>query len=255
MIDGHPPTVEDLLRPALRNYGHFTAMQVRDGATRGLDLHLRRLDTATAELFGQGLDGDLVRHRVRHALAGGARDASVRVYVFPRDEARGGGVSILVSVAPPHEPPAAPQSLLPVAYQRPAAHLKHVGGFGQSWAGRAAERAGFDEALLVAQDGTVAEGAITNIGFWDGEAVVWPEAPMLTGITMMLLDRGLAALGVPVRRRPLRLADLGSFRGAFLTNSWGIMPVGRIGEVTFPGMADPMARVREAYESNPWEPI
>jgi hypothetical protein len=78
-------------------YSHFTAMQVRD--TRGLDLHLARLDAATRELFGQPLDTDRVCGYVRHAL-GHTRDASVRVYVF-----ESGGISILVTVREPAEPP------------------------------------------------------------------------------------------------------------------------------------------------------
>lgn len=69
-IDGRPATAETIVHPALVNYGHFTMMRVRDGRTRGLDKHLARLDAATRELFGTGLDGTLVRDRVRHALAG-----------------------------------------------------------------------------------------------------------------------------------------------------------------------------------------
>ena len=53
---------------ALGSYGHFTAMQVRAGATRGLPLHLARLDAANRELFGVPLAGQA--------------DASVRVYVY-----------------------------------------------------------------------------------------------------------------------------------------------------------------------------
>ena len=70
-INGEPATAEQLAYPAIVNYGHFTAMQVRRGAVRGLGLHLARLDSATRELFGVGLDGELVRAYVRHALAGG----------------------------------------------------------------------------------------------------------------------------------------------------------------------------------------
>ena len=39
-VDGAVPTVEVLAGLVRRGYGHFTAMQVRDGGTRGLDLHL-----------------------------------------------------------------------------------------------------------------------------------------------------------------------------------------------------------------------
>jgi hypothetical protein len=58
-IDGHSPHVDELLTPALLNYGHITVMQVRDQAVRGLDLHLERLDAANRELYGVALDGEL----------------------------------------------------------------------------------------------------------------------------------------------------------------------------------------------------
>lgn len=50
-FDGRPATEEDLGRALFFNYGHFTAMQVRGGRVRGLDLHLARLDAANRELF------------------------------------------------------------------------------------------------------------------------------------------------------------------------------------------------------------
>ena len=56
-INGHGATADQLGFPALVNYGHFTAMQVRNRRVRGLDLHLARLDSATRELFGASLDG------------------------------------------------------------------------------------------------------------------------------------------------------------------------------------------------------
>ena len=70
-IDGAPASAEAWRDLALEHYGHFTAMQVRAGRTRGLDLHLRRLDAASRELFGQPLPASLVRDRIRHALRDG----------------------------------------------------------------------------------------------------------------------------------------------------------------------------------------
>ena len=67
--NGASPTADQLRALALNGYGHFTAMQVRGGRVRGLDLHLARLDQATDELFGISLDGALVRDYVRHAWA------------------------------------------------------------------------------------------------------------------------------------------------------------------------------------------
>ncbi|KAA9377009.1 class IV aminotransferase [Microbispora cellulosiformans] len=252
-IDGRPPTAEALWHPALVNYGHFTALQVRNGRTRGLGLHLARLDAANRELFGAGLDGDLVRERVRHALADDARDASVRVVAY-RPEDRG-AASLLVAVLPPAPPPSGWQSLKPVPYERPVAHVKHVGGFGQLYHRKVAEREGFDDVLLTGPDGTVAEGGVTNIGFFDGSSVLWPDAPSLGGVTMALLEDRLPAAGIGSRHGPVRLADLPAYRSVFVANSRGLAPVGRIGDVILPVDDDFARTLSEVYEAVPWDPI
>jgi len=161
-IDGGEATAEQLGVPALVNYGHFTAMQVRKGAVRGLELHMRRLRTATRELFGVDLDADRVRDHLRHALGHGVGDASARITVFQPEP--GSGVSVLVALRPAVGMPAMPQAPQAVPYQRPLPHIKHVGTFGQIHYGRLAERHGFDDALLTGADGIVAEAAISNIG-------------------------------------------------------------------------------------------
>jgi branched-subunit amino acid aminotransferase/4-amino-4-deoxychorismate lyase len=251
-INGHPATADELSHLVLVNYGHFTAMQVRGGRTRGVDLHLSRLDTANNVLFGTGLDAQLVRERVRHAL-GGTQDAAVRVYVsWPEGD---DNPSIMVVVRPPVAPPSAPQSLQTAIYQRPVPHVKHLGGFGQVYHRRRAARAGFDEALLVDADGVVSEGAITNLGCYDGSSVIWPDAPALDGITMLLLEQALPARGVPSRRGPVRIADLESYAAVFVTNSRGVAAVSRVNEMRLPVAQEFVKTVIEAYESVPWDPI
>ncbi|NEE50501.1 class IV aminotransferase, partial [Streptomyces sp. SID8455] len=119
------------------------------------------------------------------------------------------------------------------------------------------------EALLTAPGGVVTEGAVTNVGFWDGTSVVWPDAPALIGITMALLERGLAAAGEPSVRRAVTLDGLGAYRGAFICNSQGIAPVRRIDAVEFPSgdgkmegeMAGVMGRLEAAYGSARAEPL
>ena len=252
-INGGPATSDQLAFPAVVNYGHFTAMQVRNGAVRGLGLHLTRLDLATRELFGTSLDGELVRAHIRHALGAGSPDASVRVSVFQPDP--GGPPSIMVVVRPAEDPPAGPQRLTAVEYQRPVAHIKHTGTFGQTFHGRAARRAGFDDALLTGAGGVIAEGAITNVGFFDGSDVIWPDAPSLVGITMQLITTALAGRAVPSRHDTVRVADLPSFRSAFVTNSLGVAPLGQVDDQVLP--ADPVfiRGVADAYESVLWDRI
>jgi branched-subunit amino acid aminotransferase/4-amino-4-deoxychorismate lyase len=250
-IEGRNATVEQLSAAAPAGYGHFTAMQVRNGRVRGLDLHLARLDAANREMFGAGLDTAAVAGHVRHALSGQASDASVRVYVYEAPD----GPAVMVTVRPPATMAPDVWRLQTVPYQRSLAHIKHIGDFGQGYYGRMAKSKGFDEALLTAPDGIICEGSITNIGFSDGTGVLWPDAPALAGITMQLLERGLAERGVRSRRAPVRVSDLGSFAGAFVTNSHGIAAVGQVDELTLPVDGALMSDLRQAYESAGWDPI
>ncbi|MEI7031346.1 aminotransferase class IV family protein [Streptomyces pratensis] len=256
-FDGRPATAEDLRVPAFQGFGHFTAMQVRGAKVRGLGLHLARLDAANRELFEEPLDGDRVRELIRHALDGaGRRDASVRVSgLLPGGATR---TTVMVTVGEPAAPAPGARSLMPVPYTRTAPHIKRPGEFGQTYYGLLAGRAGFDEALLTAPGGVVAEGAVANIGFWDGTSVVWPDAPALHGTTMALLEDGLARAGQPSVRRPVTLDGpdgVGRYRAAFVCNSQDIAPVRRIDGTPFPVDERLMARLEAAYESAPRDTV
>jgi branched-subunit amino acid aminotransferase/4-amino-4-deoxychorismate lyase len=249
-IDGRGVTVEQLSAAAPAGYGHFTAMQVRNGRVRGLGLHLARLDAANREMFGAGLDAATVAGHIRHALSDQTRDASVRVYVYEAPD----GPAVMVTVRPPATMAPGVWRLQTVPYQRSLAHLKHIGDFGQGYFQRLVRSNGFDEALLTGPDGIICEGSITNIGFSDGTGVLWPDAPALAGVTMQLLQRALAERGVPSRRAPVRVSDLGSF-AAFVTNSHGIAPVGQVDDLTLPVDDVLMPAVTQAYESAAWDQI
>ena len=186
-VDGRDATAEQLRFPAF-SYGHFTAMQVRGRKVRGLGPHLTRLDAANRELFGAGLDGDVVSDHIRHAL-GDMADASIRVYVSGngRDD-----VSIMVTVRGPIDVTTEPIGIMSVPYQRSEPHIKHLGDHGQVYHRRRAELAGFDDALLTGPDGVISECGIANIAFFDGTSAVWPDAPALQGITMQLVEPRLA---------------------------------------------------------------
>ncbi|MFG3404718.1 aminotransferase class IV family protein [Streptomyces sp. NPDC048142] len=256
-FDGRPATEEDLRIPALYGFGHFTALQVRDGRVRGLGPHLARLDAANRELFALPVDGDRVRELVRHALDGaGRRDASVRVNGYlPPGATR---TTLMVTVREPAAMPSWARSLMSVPYARTAPHIKRPGEFGQTYYGMLAVRAGFDEALLTAPGAVVTEGATTNIGFWDGASVVWPGAPALAGITMALLEQGLARAGRPSVRRPVTLEGpdgVGRYRSAFVCNSQGIAPVRRIDGIEFAVDEELMRDLGAAYDSAPEDAV
>ena len=250
-VDGREATAEQLRFPAF-TYGHFTAMQIRGRKVRGLALHLARLEAGNRELFGVGLDGDAVRAHIRHALGEDMADASVRVYV---GQPQPDGVSVMVTVRGPIEVAAEPTGLMSVGYLRSEPHIKHLADHGQVYHRRRAELAGFDDALLTGPDGAIAECGIANIAFFDGTTVVWPDAPALQGITMQLVEPRLVDGGMPTRRAQIHMADLGSYRAAFVTNSRGIVPVARIDDHSLDVDANLMRTVAEVYGSVPWDTI
>ena len=208
-INGRPAGLEQIWELDLSSGGHFTAMQIRDRKTLGLDFHLARLDAATRELFGGRLDGERVRAGIRHALGPDVADATVRVNVFR--PAAGRDVSVAVSVRPPGAPPAPGQCLQTVTYRgRPPPQA--VRRLRQAYYGSLARENGFDQALFTGPDGAIYEGSITDIGSIDGETIVWPDGPALNGI-MMQLPTGLDRARLPWRRGAVHLPDLPSSPG------------------------------------------
>ena len=191
--DGEPNA---LLALAWSNYGHFTTVRVRDGAVQGLDLHFDRLRQGNSELFGAALDEVAVRGWMRQASAASGGDCSLRVTVFSRHfdhrrPQRELPVDVLVTASAPVVPVLQPLRVRSGAWQRPLPHLKHVGMFALHHHRRQAVLAGWDDVLLVGgedADAPICEGSVWNIGFWDGQGVVWPQAPALRGTGERLLQ-------------------------------------------------------------------
>jgi branched-subunit amino acid aminotransferase/4-amino-4-deoxychorismate lyase len=259
-LNGEPAGLDDLRLLAVQNYGHFTSMQVRDGAVQGLDLHLQRLQQATQELFGHALDLAATRTWMRQAVAGAA-GLSLRVTVFSRRFDRDrplvpAAPDVLVTTAPARASASPPLRVASVRYLREAPHLKHVGTFGLFHQRRLAQARGCDDALFVAPDGAVAEGSIWNIGFFDGGRVVWPDAPMLRGVSMQLLQAGLREAGLASVVRRVDLREIADFRAAFFTNSGcAVQPIASIDAVGFEVAPEWMDALGAAARSAPWQRI
>jgi branched-subunit amino acid aminotransferase/4-amino-4-deoxychorismate lyase len=260
-VNGAPATVDDLRHLVQTNYGHFSAMRVQDGGVRGLDLHLDRIEVATSELFGAPIGRERVRDCIRHAIAGSAVPLSLRVNVFARtlDRERPAvavAPDILVSVAPASSPSTSPLRVKAFRFTRTLAHVKHVGTFPLFHYRRLAQQAGFDDALFVDDGGCIEEGSIWNIGFFDGEGVVWPDAPQLAGVSMRLLQAGLAKNAVPSSSQRIALADVGRYRSAFFTNSsTAVRLISHIGDVAFEVEPALAARLLGFHDGNPSQTV
>ncbi|MCO1581750.1 aminotransferase class IV [Crossiella sp. SN42] len=260
-IDGQPATVEQLLTTTTVNYGHFTGMTAVDGRVRGLDLHLARLGHATSALFGTTLDLDRVRALLRQALAGLPGPVSARINVFPAAlswDGLGAPIEprVLVLIRPAPEPATTPLRTRTARYTRDAPEFKHVGTFGLFQQQRLARLDGYQDVVFLDERGRLSEGSIWNLGLFDGEHVVWPEAAVLPGIAYQLLRRGLAELGVPELDRPVEPAQLTGFRAAFFTNApTGARALSSIDEVEFAVDPELMDLLRRAYELAPWDEV
>ncbi len=209
-------------------------MQVEDGAVRGLDLHLQRLEQEALALFGVAVPEARLRERMQSALSGQARRSSLRVQLFlpaitHRTPDAMGQPNVLTVVSPPASPLCDALRLQTQDYAREVPELKHNATFGLTRARRLAKEAGFDDALFVGPDGLVSEGSTWNIGFVESGRIIWPRAPMLLGTGMQLLRKGLDLVGLDSETRVIDRTALAGFRQAFICNSaTPACPVGNI---------------------------
>lgn len=251
-----PSEIADLQRLATGNYGHFTSMQVRGFGVRGLALHLARLSDANEEFFDfrMGVDDEQrLLGLIRQALRG-EPDASVRVGFVPPVE-RDAAPDVLVSVSDPADDAAGPPLRVRTdGYRRPWPAHKHAATMGLTYAVRRARHAGYDDALFVGPDNLVSEGTTWNVAFSDGDRIIWPQAPMLKGVTMVLLQLALTMNGTPWTLRPVDAVELPLLSAAAAVNSiCPAQPIGSIDGVPFPADDKLVSLLREAWESVPFD--
>ncbi|AHG18445.1 branched-chain amino acid aminotransferase [Chania multitudinisentens RB-25] len=253
--NGQTVTLNELTPLAFAGFAHFTAMQVRGGKIRGLDLHLKRLRMASEVMFGVALLDERLCFYLRTALASSPLDVSLTVTLYlPAGEftvaAAGAEPDVLIRTGPASQGPAGPLALAVVEYERVLPEIKHVGEVGKTHFLRQAVAQGDDDAVFIDRFGRLSEATIWNLAFWDGASVVWPEAKMLGGTTMNIVRRQLARLDIPQRVQEITLADLPSMAGCVVMNSWtpGIA-VKRIGSVMIPEAPEFLALLHRAYQA------
>jgi len=257
--------------------GHFTSLQMRGGRVQGRDLHLLRLRHASEDLWRIGTDMGRLRREIRNALLqrDDRADCTLRICVRPAGRgvssddraaaaspfrydtsAQGDSARLLrvdVGIEPPRTVPASPLRVRSHHGLRACPLVKHLALQPQFAMRAQAQAAGYDDALLVAPDGSIAEGSFWSIAFWDGETVTWPRAPALPGVTRRLLERALDHARIRSQHVPVRLGDLAGQRAAFAVNSSGIRAVAAIDAHVFPGDAGFGGALRDLLAAVPRE--
>ncbi|MGH3982845.1 MAG: aminotransferase class IV family protein [Pseudonocardiaceae bacterium] len=257
-LNGVPAGLDQVEALALINYGHFTSMRVDNQRVRGLSLHLERLMRDCRQVFDADLDADRIRHLIRHALADVSRPVVIRVTVFdPALEighlGAGAQPQVLITTRPAAHLPLPALSLQSAIYCRDMPHIKHVGLFGSLQRMRIAQRNNFDDALFVNADATIAEAATSNVGFVDGDRIVWPLADCLPGVTMRLICQARDEHATTV---PITLEQLADVDAVFATNAAaGIRPVTAIDAFHWPDEHPILDVLRKEYASLAAEPL
>jgi branched-subunit amino acid aminotransferase/4-amino-4-deoxychorismate lyase len=257
--NGSPATAAQLESMGLSGYGSYTFFQVRDGAVHGLSLHLTRLRSHAVELFGKAPSEDLLRRLLQPAAASGSCSVRVTLVGPDHDAVLSGAVvqpDVLVTISDPRPDRPAPLSVRTTPYARETPHVKHRGTHGLTRETRTARQAGYDDALLVAADGTVTEGSTWNLLLHDGTHWVWPEAPMLAGVTATLVQAAMTTAGIGQRQQRVLAADLPGFTAGFALNaSSPDRAITAVDGRPWPGHAGAVAQLREVWETVEPEPL
>ncbi|MFJ6661351.1 aminotransferase class IV [Streptomyces sp. NPDC091377] len=251
-------TAEDLLPLALTSYGHFTSMRAdAEGRIRGLSLHLERLVRDSERVFGTPVDPARVRELVAHALEENRGPCVVRVTNYdpavglarPAD-ADSPQLLVTVRAAGDLSPP--PLTVQSIPYERDLPRVKHCGLFGALHARRTAQLNGFEDALFVGADGLVSEGGTWNAGFIDAAGtVVWPQAPVLPGVTMALLQQHTDFTVAPVTPDQAR-----NMASGFATNtSIGVRALAAIDNSPLDTGHPTLTELRDTYLRIPGETL
>lgn len=257
----------------LYGYGLFETMRAYDGKIFLLDRHIRRL-SESAKMIGieRALaDIDLEQACVDTLVANGLKEARLRLTVtrgdagpFPgrkQDDA----VTVLIAATAYTPLPAETYEngyrALISSFRRDSQSLlsrrKSTSYLLSVLARKEAEAAGMDEALLLNEQGVVAEGSISNVFFAArGELVTPPlESGILPGITREVVLELAAGSKIRAVEADIKVLDISRFDEAFLTNSvLEIMPLvavrDRAGKTTTLGSGRPgeiTRRLMSAY--------
>ncbi|MCK4965226.1 MAG: aminotransferase class IV [Dehalococcoidia bacterium] len=248
-------------RGILYGYGLFETMRSYGGWVFCLDRHLARLMHSAGKIgLDVGLDPAALEQAIHKTLeANKLSDARIRLTVLAGEGERGltpptSGTLTVIIVAEKlvSPPPQAYEDGISAAVvstrrnsQSPLSRIKSIGYLDNLLAHSEAVAAGADEAILLNEQGFVAECSTSNIFLVVGGRLLTPsaESGILPGITREVVLELAQGLGITTVVGEIPLADLLGADEAFLTNSIvEVMPItevdgrpvgrGKPGEVT-----------------------
>jgi len=235
----------------LYGYGLFETMRAYHGKIFLMERHIKRLlGSAEAIGLGDGLAGIDLNKACRDTLkANKLEDARLRLTVTSGESdalpwAGTGGTPTVVVTARPYTPFPAEKynqgfrvgiSSVRRCAQSSISGVKSVNYLVSVLARNEAAAHGLDEALLLNEDGYIAEGGGCNVFFVKSSRLVTPslESGILPGITREVVIELADELGIIVTEGTVGLGIIKQCDEAFLTNSMiEIMPLTAVNDGT-----------------------
>ena len=240
VVDPDEPAVHADDEALLRGRAAFETLRVYGGSPFRLEHHLQRLADSAARIDLPLPDLEECRVLASAVLErADTPDAALRFYWTPGREGAGNATLFaLVSSLPPQLDELRARgirlvSLLGVRAEAPwlLGGVKSTSYAVNMAAEAEARRRGADDAVFVAEDGTVLEGPVTNVWWRRGRTLFTPRLDLgiLAGVTRAVLFEQAPSLGYEVSEGAFALDELLGAEEAFTSSSIReVLPVAEI---------------------------
>ncbi len=248
----------------LNGFGLFTTLRVFSGEAFAFERHWRRLEKDAERVrLPMPYSADFVRRHLAEVIrANEVREGTARIYLvynrvgFWRSDEALPEVDLILYTAglPPYREPARlavrPNGRFSAS---PLCSVKTTAWLNNVWHVAEAQKAGFDEVVLLNERGEVAECTAANVFAVSGGRVLTPplSSGCLEGVTRGILLEIAPRLGIPMEERALTPADLRRADEMFISSTnRNLIGIGSVEEHTFPGAPGPVTRrLEEAFAS------
>lgn len=234
-------------------FGVYETLKVRHGVVYFAELHEQRLWHSARTLglehpFGPG---DFLGFIAALVEANATNDANLKALLIGGPTARDARLVILqlAPLFPDRRSYKTGATAITWSGERVYPQAKSLNMLVSYLAYRQARLQDAYDALLVNRHGQITEGTRTNFFVTDGTTLACaPADQVLEGVTQLTVRRVIRDLGIPLEERPLPLAELGQWKGAFVTStSTKILPLRSIDDAEVP-LSPLVDRPRLAYD-------
>jgi len=246
----------------LNGWGLFTTLRVSAGEPFAFERHWRRLEKDAERVrLPMPYSAEFVRGRVAEVIgANEVREGTARVYLvynrvgFWTSDEPLADVDLIVYTAglPPYREPVRlglrPNGRFSAS---PLCSVKTTAWLNNVWHLAEAQKAGFDEVILLNERGEIAECTAANVFAVIGGRVQTPplSSGCLEGVTRSVLLEIAPRLGIPMEERTLTPEDLRGAAEVFISSTnRNLLGVGSIEGHVFTGAPGPITRrLEEAF--------